>query len=136
GYRRIAVPRAAQAGAGGLDHRRMEAEREQPSCEILLPDTVGPSAIKEGSSELEPAFFSHYPCCATRGGVEMSPKRWLYIVPLRLRSLFSRQQVDDELDKELQYHIAMKTEENEAKGMNPKEARRAALISLGGLDQR
>ena len=66
----------------------------------------------------------------------MSPKRWLYIVPLRLRSLFSRQQVDDELDEELQYHIAMKTEENEAKGMNPKEARRAALISLGGLDQR
>lgn len=66
----------------------------------------------------------------------MSPKHWLYTVPLRLRSIFQRRQVDSELDEELQYHLDMKIEENEAKGMNRDEARRSSLLALGGLDQR
>jgi predicted permease len=66
----------------------------------------------------------------------MSPKHLLYIVPLRLRSIFMRRQVDKELDEELQYHLDMQIEENVAKGMNRDEARRSALLVLGGLDQR
>jgi hypothetical protein len=31
--------------------------------------------------------------------------RWLYTVPLKLRSLLRRDQVDRELDEELQYHM-------------------------------
>jgi predicted permease len=66
----------------------------------------------------------------------MSPKQWLYIIPLRLRSAFCRPQVESELDEELQYHLDMKIEENEAKGMTREEARRSALLALGGLDQK
>jgi predicted permease len=66
----------------------------------------------------------------------MSPKRWLYTVPLRLRSIFRRRRVEQDLDDELQYHLEMRIEENIAKGMSSEEARRAALIALGGLDQR
>ncbi len=65
----------------------------------------------------------------------MSPKQWLYILPLRLRSIFHRQQVDSELDEELQYHLDMKIEENLAKGMSRDEARRSALLALDGMDQ-
>ncbi len=65
----------------------------------------------------------------------MGPKHWLYTVPLRLRSIFRRAQVDHELDEELQYHLEMKINENVAKGMSDDEARRSALIALGGLDQ-
>jgi predicted permease len=66
----------------------------------------------------------------------MSPKHWFYTVPLRLRSIFHRPQVECELDEELNYHLDMKIEENVAKGMSREEARRSALIALGGLDQK
>jgi predicted permease len=66
----------------------------------------------------------------------MGLKRWLCIVPLRLRSIFHCHQVDSELDEELQYHLDMKIEEGVVKGMSREEARRFALLALGGLDQR
>ncbi|MGB2636480.1 MAG: ABC transporter permease, partial [Candidatus Acidiferrum sp.] len=56
-------------------------------------------------------------------------------MPLKLRSLFRRRQADRELDEELRYHIACKTEENVAKGMTVEAARRAALLELGGMEQ-
>ena len=35
----------------------------------------------------------------------MNAERWLYTLPLRLRSLFRSRQVEEELDEELRYHI-------------------------------
>ena len=66
----------------------------------------------------------------------MRLEHWFYIAPLRLRSLFRRAQVDQELDEELRYHLERQTEENIAKGMTPEEARYAALRALGGIEQR
>jgi len=66
----------------------------------------------------------------------MRVKHWLYTVPLRLRSLFRRAQVEQELDEELRYHIERQIEENIAKGLTPTEARYAALRALGGIEQR
>ncbi|HEV2296969.1 MAG TPA: ABC transporter permease [Candidatus Acidoferrales bacterium] len=65
----------------------------------------------------------------------MRAEHWLYTLPLRIRSLFLRRRVDQELDDELRDHIARKTEEYIAKGMSSDEARRAALIELGGAEQ-
>jgi predicted permease len=62
-------------------------------------------------------------------------ERWVYAIKMRLRSLFRREAIDRELDLELRYHVEMKTEENIAKGMTRKEARRAALVEAGGIDQ-
>jgi hypothetical protein len=61
---------------------------------------------------------------------------WLYTIPLRLRSLFRRDTVEQELEDELREHLERQTEENRSRGMSPTEARRAALIALGGLEQR
>src|SRR5215475_8519686 len=66
----------------------------------------------------------------------MRLKHWFYIIPLRLRSLFRRRQVEQELDEELQYHIERQIEENTAKGMTPDESRYAALRAIGGVEQR
>src|SRR5262245_50024998 len=66
----------------------------------------------------------------------MRIKHWFYIVPLRLRSLFRRNQVERELDEELRYHIERMIEEHIANGMTPIEARYAALHALGGIEQR
>ena len=41
----------------------------------------------------------------------MRMEHWVYTIPLRLRSLFRRRQVDRDLDEELQYHVERKTEE-------------------------
>src|SRR5262245_1274412 len=61
--------------------------------------------------------------------------RWFYTAPLRLRSIFRRQQVEQELDEEIRYHLDRQIEEHIAKGMAQEEARYAALRALGGIEQ-
>src|SRR5438128_2277062 len=65
----------------------------------------------------------------------MRPVRWLFTIPLRLRSLFRWAQADQELDDELREHLERKTEEYVAKGVAPEEARRRARLDLGGIEQ-
>ncbi len=66
----------------------------------------------------------------------MRIEHWLYTVPLRLRSLFRRRQVEQDLDEELRYHMEKKAEEFAARGMAPEQSRRAALRTMDGLTQR
>src|SRR5262245_52162264 len=66
----------------------------------------------------------------------MELQRWLYKLPLRLRSLFRRSRVERELDEEIRYHIERQTQELIAKGLTPGEARNAALRSMHGIEQR
>src|SRR5215468_6181558 len=66
----------------------------------------------------------------------MRIKHWFYIAPLRLRSLFRRSQVEQELDEEIRYHIERQIEEHISKGMTEEEARYAAQRALGGIEQR
>jgi len=61
--------------------------------------------------------------------------RFIYKLPLRLRSLFRRGRVELELNDELRFHLERLAEEYVAKGMTPKEARYAALREWGGDDQ-
>jgi predicted permease len=66
----------------------------------------------------------------------MRPERWIYKLPLRLRSLFHRQTADQELDEELGYHLEQKTQHYIAQGRSPQGARRTALLEMGGLEKR
>jgi predicted permease len=61
--------------------------------------------------------------------------RWIYKLPLRLRSLFRKTRVEQELSEEMQFHLEKLIEENIAKGMTPEEARYAALREFGGVEQ-
>src|SRR5215469_15954374 len=65
----------------------------------------------------------------------MPLERWLYTVPLRLRSLFRRERVEQELEEELQYHLERKMEEYAAQGLTPEQARQAALRAMDRLAQ-
>jgi macrolide transport system ATP-binding/permease protein len=62
--------------------------------------------------------------------------RMASIVRLRLRSLFSRTVVEQELDEELQYHLERQIDEYVAGGMGRQQASSAALRSIAGLTQR
>src|SRR5688572_6996199 len=61
--------------------------------------------------------------------------RWVTALRLRLRSLFHRADVDYELDDELQFHLDHLISTHVARGLDPKEARRLALVEMGGLTQ-
>jgi predicted permease len=61
--------------------------------------------------------------------------RCFYKLPLRLRSLFTRGRVEQELSDELRFHLEKLAEDYVAKGMALKQARYAALRELGGVEQ-
>jgi predicted permease len=63
----------------------------------------------------------------------MRIENWLYTLPLRLRSLISRNRLDADLDEELRDHINRQIDENLAQGMGKEEARLAALRTFGNL---
>ncbi len=52
-----------------------------------------------------------------------------------LMALLRRSQVEHELDEELRDHIERQTEQNIRSGMNPEDARYAALKAFGGVEQ-
>src|SRR5262245_49767 len=54
---------------------------------------------------------------------------------LRLRALFFKSKMEEELDEEAQFHLEREIEENIARGMSPEEARYAALRSFGGVER-
>jgi putative ABC transport system permease protein len=54
---------------------------------------------------------------------------------MRFAGLFHKEQRDRELAEELDSHLQMHIEDNLHSGMNPSEARRQALIKLGGIEQ-
>src|SRR6516164_7458721 len=45
-----------------------------------------------------------------------------------------RSSADDEMDEEMRLHVVLLTEENAAAGMDPVEARRAALVRFGSTE--
>jgi putative ABC transport system permease protein len=51
----------------------------------------------------------------------------------RLRSLFRRKELDSALDEELTFHVEQKISDLVAGGMNPAQARTAALRTFGGV---
>ena len=59
----------------------------------------------------------------------MRLERWMYVVPLRLRSVLRRERVERELDDELRYHIEQLMAHHKARGMTADEARHAAQVA-------
>src|SRR5437660_7116318 len=53
---------------------------------------------------------------------------------VRLRALFQKRKLDDEMDEEMRSHIEMQTQENIEAGMKPEEARYAALRQFGWIE--
>jgi predicted permease len=53
---------------------------------------------------------------------------------LRVRSLFRRSRIEDELSSELAFHLEQQISENIEHGMNAQEARNAALRTIGNLE--
>lgn len=60
--------------------------------------------------------------------------RWLYTLPMRMRSLFRRVQVEQDLHDEIQFHIDELASRYIARGLTPDDARRAALRDTHSIE--
>lgn len=60
---------------------------------------------------------------------------WIRVLAVRVRGWLSKKRADEEFSHELEEHLALLTEENVRRGMEPEGARRAAKVRLGGLMQ-
>src|SRR5215510_1893720 len=54
---------------------------------------------------------------------------------LRLRALFFKPKMEEELDEEVRFHLEREIDENITRGMTPEEARYAAIRSFGGVER-
>jgi predicted permease len=61
--------------------------------------------------------------------------RWLRALLLRLGASFGVDRREKDLATELENHVQMHIEDNLRAGLHPREARRQALIKLGGVEQ-
>ena len=62
--------------------------------------------------------------------------RWVYQVRFRLRSVFGRNRVEQELADELRFHVDQRIELEIGQGRSPAEARSIALRAMDGLELR
>ncbi|HEX7089880.1 MAG TPA: ABC transporter permease, partial [Longimicrobiales bacterium] len=60
---------------------------------------------------------------------------WLHAARTRLRLLFARRGAEARMDEEFRLHIELETEQNLRAGMDPREARRRALLAFGGVER-
>ena len=65
----------------------------------------------------------------------MRIEHWRYSVPLWLRGLFRRRDVERDLDDEIRDHIDRQTAAYIAGGMSPEDAKCAALVRFGGVER-
>lgn len=65
----------------------------------------------------------------------MRLEHWLYTIPLRVRSIFRRAQVEKELEEELRLHLEQLMAQEIAAGKTPDDARRAALRAMDGIER-
>src|SRR5262249_48918707 len=54
---------------------------------------------------------------------------------LRLRALFFKSRMENELEEEVKFHLEKENEQNLNRGVGPEEARLAALGSFGGVER-
>src|SRR5262245_65044536 len=60
---------------------------------------------------------------------------WLRVFIHRLRGMFLRRKLDQDLEDEIRAHLDMQIEDNLRRGMSPEEARQAASRKFGGVVQ-
>ncbi len=60
--------------------------------------------------------------------------RWLYTIPLRVRSIFQRRAVESDLDEELKAHLDHRIAHEMTRGQTYAQARAIALEAIGGIE--
>src|SRR4030095_6030638 len=119
-----------------MDYFQVGSVREESQGEVLLHYRSRAETTREGNRGLEANVIDdrtlpwRWPG-EPGGGARMS---WARVVAARLRGLLEHKRLERELDDEVRFHQEMQIEDNLKAGMNPAEARYAALRSFGGRE--
>src|SRR5205809_3651705 len=104
---------------------------QQSKSEMLPTDSCGKKADRKRNTGMGADDGHSGEVPEPEGGVGMRRLRgWT----VRLGGLFNKQRKDRELEEEIESHVQMHVEDNLRLGMTPEEARRQAMIKLGGID--
>src|SRR5262249_46384930 len=131
---RFALPSPPPNGRTRLDFGLLGRFGEQPPREILSPDEGRAKATGSREEALGSHLLGHRASFRSVLKREFSMP-FLLRVRSFLRNIFLAHRVESDLDEEVRSHLEMLTEENLQAGMSPHEARRAARVELGGIDQ-
>src|ERR1043166_836020 len=105
---------------------------KQSQGQVLQTHALRSQTTRKRRDGVEP---NHRDCRAlsskSRGGV----MRKLRALLLRCKGLFLKDARERELSDELESHLQMHIDDNIRAGMSPLEARRVAVMKLGGIDQ-
>src|ERR1022692_846781 len=126
------LPRSPAFGTDGLDRLEVGRVRKQSAGQILCHHTGWQEAARRGSRKLGADLRYPRPVPAANGRIVMT---WFRVLGRRLSALFRAQSLERDLDDELSFHLDMEIAENLRRGMNPPEARQAALRRFGGVVQ-
>src|SRR5580700_1017382 len=111
----------------------MVAQRNQTPRQVLLPYQSGPKAAHVPDRQLE-ALVRGY-LRDRPSGRRLTRMRWFTKWRLRFQSLFDRSRVEDDLADELRDYIDHEIAREVSGGATLEEARRRALLSLGGTER-
>src|SRR5689334_20649742 len=105
---------------------------KQPQGEVLQAHSRGPQTTRARSQRVESDHRHPRAVFRTSGGSVMRQLRaWLW----RCKRLFRKDARERELADELESHLQMHIDDNIRAGMSPQEAKRVAVMKLGGVDQ-
>src|SRR5450631_1365709 len=105
--------------------------REQSQGQVLQPDACGQEAISSGSTRLGTDHrYSRAIPRARRGSRMKKLRTWMF----RLAGLFSKTNHEQDLAAEIESHLQLHIDDNIRVGMKPDEARREAILKLGGVE--
>src|SRR6185369_1995206 len=121
----------AQTRTGGLRVLRVGRVRKQPQGQVLPAHPGRPQTTREGIAGLGaddryPRPFSLLPRAALMRSIRASM--------LRLAGVFSGRRQDDDLTAQLESDLQLHIDDNLRAGMTPEQARRDALLALGGIE--
>src|SRR4051812_22269781 len=117
-----------------LDQFGLGRVRNQPQGKVLPADESGPETIGAGNREVGADCAGDL---ADSGGVVTKKRklRWLPRAISFFRNVTSRQKDELDIAAELSAHLDLLIEEKLRSGMKLDEAKRAAKIELGGVEQ-
>src|SRR5262249_11122894 len=126
GAARLALSRVAPAGKPRAAGGRLESDRDRPRSQVLPPHTKRPLTARSRDRQL--AALDRIGCPGAENVGRRRQMNWL-------GRLFHGERMDEQLDKELRFHLDQQIAELVAAGLSPDEARRQANLAFGGTAQ-
>src|SRR5262245_28224231 len=106
--------------------------RKQSARQVLRDHTRREEAADRRGRELAANVRNYHPISRSVGGRRMTGLRVFF---QRLLGLFQRRKLERELEEEIRSHLEMQIEDNLRQGMSVEDARRAARLRFGGVEQ-